>query len=356
MHPVHTMKLHLFSCPPEVVHRRLPVNLAPQDEACFAHELTRRFPPVAARLVRNACVSSEGICTVGNRYMQFPALLTADLRLSPRRCGKATVMLARRAFAALRAGRSERVRRALLLMDVHFNGFFHWFGDILPKLEAVVRSCEDTRDYVVLVPASRDAPYVAESLATYGVEYRVIAPGRFVIADELCFIPSLAPTGNYRPELMRGVRQRICGNCPPSKQGTRLFVTRAEAPKRRLLNENELLPILTRRGFESVCMEKLPFSQQVKLASACRIIAGLHGAGLTHMLWAGEGASVLEIRGATETRNNCFFSLASDLGHRYYYAPARQVSPWRPSYLSDYVLDPKLLDDVLAQLDADGLA
>jgi len=191
-------------------------------------------------------------------------------------------------------------------------------------------------------------------LAAFGVDHRVIAAGSFVLADELCFIPRLTPTGNYRPELMRGLKERICARYPTDGDEMRLYITRAEAPKRRLLNEPELMPVLEKHGFESVCMERLSFREQVKLASRCRMIAGLHGAGLTHMLWAREGASILEIRGATETINNCYFSLASDLGHRYYYVLARQVSSWRPSYLSDYVVDVMQLDETLSELVADG--
>jgi hypothetical protein len=348
------MDSHSFSYPASSTQRQLPVNLAPGDEACFAKEVARSFPRVSARLLRNACVSSEGICTVGNRFAQLPVLLTPGMPLTVRHSVKSSVMLARRALAGLRGGRSEHVRRALLLTDVHFEGFFHWFGDILPKLEALVRSCGDVREYVVLVPATRDAPYVAESLAAYGVNHRVVPQGGFVIADELCFVPRLTPTGNYRPELMCGVRDRIGGRFPATGRGMRLYVARAEAPKRRLLNEKELAPVLARHGFESVCMEKLRFAEQVKLASGSEMIVGLHGAGLTHMLWARAGTSILEIRGATETQNNCYFSLASDLGHRYYYVPARQLSVWRPSHLSDYVVDVEQVDAALAQLVTDA--
>lgn len=348
------MDARSFTYPSSSVRRDPPVNLAPGDGACFEREQARSFPRVSTLALRNACVSSEGVCTVGNRLVQLPVLLTRGMPLTVRQCVKSTVMLARRAVSGLRGGRSEHVPRALLLTDVHFDGFFHWFGDILPKLEALVGSCGDVRDYVVLVPASRDAPYVAESLAAYSIDHHVIAPGRFVVADELCFIPRLTPTGNYRPELMRGIRKRLCARFPAVGEGIRLYVARAEAPKRHLVNERELAPVLERHGFKSVCMETLSFSEQIKLASRCRMIAGLHGAGLTHMLWAREGASVLEIRGATETHNNCYFSLASDLGHRYYYVPARQLSAWRPSYLSDYVVDVGHLDATLAQVVADA--
>jgi capsular polysaccharide biosynthesis protein len=134
----------------------------------------------------------------------------------------------------------------------------------------------------------------------------------------------------------------------------RLYVARAEAPKPRLLNEQELAAILANHVFESACLEKLRLSEQVKLASRSQMSVGLHGAGLTHMLWARAGASNLEIRGSTEMRNNCYFSLASDIGHHYYYVPARQPSACRPSYFSDYVVEAEQLDAVLAQLVTDA--
>jgi hypothetical protein len=95
------------------------------------------------------------------------------------------------------AGQATRTRSPGTAPDRRtFRCFFRWFGDILPKLEAVVRSCGNVQEYVVLAPAARDAPYVAESLAAYGVEHRVIAPENFVIADELCCIPRLTPREN----------------------------------------------------------------------------------------------------------------------------------------------------------------
>jgi hypothetical protein len=59
--------------------------------------------------------------------------------------------------------------------------------------------------------------------------------------------------------------------------------------------------------------------QQVKIASAARYLISNHGAGLTNMLFMRPGGSVLELRHNTDRINNCYFTLASALNHRYFY-------------------------------------
>jgi capsular polysaccharide biosynthesis protein len=48
-------------------------------------------------------------------------------------------------------------------------------------------------------------------------------------------------------------------------------------------------------------------------------LIGLHGAGLTNMLFMREGGKVLELRNQNDAHNNCYFSLASELNLDYFY-------------------------------------
>jgi capsular polysaccharide biosynthesis protein len=344
------MDVREFTYPGSLSRRRPPANILPGDEKCFIRELEKWFPPTAAICLHDVVVTGDGLCTIGGQGFPVAALMQSGEATPIRQWVKSGAMIVRRTLKGLPAARSERVRRALLLTDAYFDGFFHWFGDVLPKLEALVRSSADLSEHVILVPASRDAPYVTESLAAYGLEGRVISPDAAVRAEQLCFIPRLAPTGNYRAELMRGIRERMRKRFASSESALRLFVSRKQAPKRRLLNEDALQAVLVRHGFETVCMERLSFSEQVAMATRCEVLAGLHGAGLTHMLWARPNAAIVEVRGAQETLNNCYFTMASDLGCDYYYVPARKCSYFRPSFLSDYEVDVERFESTLEQV------
>ena len=69
------------------------------------------------------------------------------------------------------------------------------------------------------------------------------------------------------------------------------------------------------------------------------ILVSLHGAGLTHMLWMKDSASILEIRARGDYQNNCYFSLASDLNFDYYYVLADKVNPSLSTQQADYLID-----------------
>jgi len=121
--------------------------------------------------------------------------------------------------------------------------------------------------------------------------------------------------------------------------GRRIYISRRHAAKRRLLNEADLRPLLDLHGFEVVCMEDLTFAEQVRLSANCTVIAGLHGAGLTHMLWMPPGGRVIEIRAKGDSHNNCYYGLASDLGHKYFYVLSQKQSAYTTTQRADFVVD-----------------
>ena len=74
----------------------------------------------------------------------------------------------------------------------------------------------------------------------------------------------------------------------------RLFVSRADAKKRRLLNEEEVFKRVEHFGFENVAPGCLPVADQVSLFSEAQVVVGPHGAGLTNLIFMPEGGAVVE--------------------------------------------------------------
>lgn len=74
----------------------------------------------------------------------------------------------------------------------------------------------------------------------------------------------------------------------------RLFVSRADAKKRRLLNEEEVFRRIEHLGFKRVMPGLLPVAEQIALFSEAQIVAGPHGAGLTNLIFMPEGGAVVE--------------------------------------------------------------
>jgi hypothetical protein len=57
------------------------------------------------------------------------------------------------------------------------------------------------------------------------------------------------------------------------------------------------------------------------------------------MLWMRPKGKVLEIRASDDNQNNCYFSLASDLGYEYNYVLADKKDSRKTTQLSDFIVN-----------------
>ncbi|ORY58064.1 uncharacterized protein BCR38DRAFT_447892 [Pseudomassariella vexata] len=94
---------------------------------------------------------------------------------------------------------------------------------------------------------------------------------------------------------------------------------------RRLVDQEKLVAALERRYADSpvrlevhlVDFAAIPFAQQVQLVRDSDVLAGVHGAGLTHTLWLREPSAVVEIL-PEGFMHKGFRNLAGALGHEYF--------------------------------------
>ena len=81
------------------------------------------------------------------------------------------------------------------------------------------------------------------------------------------------------------------------KPHRKIYIARKKGGWRSVLNESDLLPHLLEEGFEVLNAEQLTFREQIHLFTEATLIVGLHGAGLTNILYA-PYASMLELIGS----------------------------------------------------------
>ena len=75
----------------------------------------------------------------------------------------------------------------------------------------------------------------------------------------------------------------------------RIYISRPDASYRRVLNEDALVDLLQKYGFERVVLSQLSFAQQRDLFAQSEAIVAPHGAGLAHLLFCAPGTKVIEI-------------------------------------------------------------
>jgi len=96
----------------------------------------------------------------------------------------------------------------------------------------------------------------------------------------------------------------------------RLFISRTDSGSRHLMNEGEVFASLQGFGFELIRLSELCFSEQVALFSEAELVVGAHGAGFSNLVFAPEGAGLIEFVGQNPVPR--FFShLAGLVGARH---------------------------------------
>jgi capsular polysaccharide biosynthesis protein len=126
---------------------------------------------------------------------------------------------------------------------------------------------------------------------------------------------------------------------PASEASRRLYVSRADAPSRRVENEGEVRTMLEQHGFEVVEGSGMPFAEQMRVFSEADVILGAHGAGLVNS-FAARDATIIEIM-EPGYLNGCYYALADAAGHDYWFLMAES------SGASDLHVDVRRLEATL---------
>ena len=87
----------------------------------------------------------------------------------------------------------------------------------------------------------------------------------------------------------------------------KVWVSRQKANKRRIANFDEIKPILEKYNFAVIEFEDFSFKDNIIRAHNCEVIGGVHGAGLTNMIFMKKKSKVIEIRSDGMTQIIVFF-------------------------------------------------
>ena len=327
-----------------VAKRRLPVNLNQDQLSIFERDLQRSIPPSRLLKFKNIRVSSEGLLFKGTRILPESFAFANHLdewkfRSIVKFFSKNYLLRRRRTIDA----------EVLWITDYWSNEYFHWLADALTRLYTVRVQLDSLP--LVLPNGYEQLGYVKSSLKAFGVRRVEFIGANEVLECRSLLMPShTAPSGHYNEELIRGVRDVLVSAYGDTDRGARIYVSRRSATKRRIVNEDEISPLLARLGFETLQTEELSFEQQVRICSSARYIVSNHGAGLTNMLFMREHGNVLELRHQDDRTDNCYFTMASALNLNYFYQTCPPAIDGPTVHNADLIVDPQLFEKNLQLL------
>jgi len=213
--------------------------------------------------------------------------------------------------------------KTLFLCVDSSDNYFHWILDLLPKLKVMEDSGIDILGFDHYLVYTLQKEFQRETLKSWGIPLeRVVETLRHHnIETETLVVPSWADQSGFFDENdVKRVREVLLATVP-EKTSTfpkRIFMGRRKTAGRRIINWQEISDILERNGFTAVELESLCFRDQMLIFHQAQAVVGIHGAGLTNLLFCKTGTKVLELVNPNWS-HWMYWNLASSLHLDYHY-------------------------------------
>jgi capsular polysaccharide biosynthesis protein len=201
--------------------------------------------------------------------------------------------------------------RCAIIHAAGYRNYFHWTIEIMPRLFALREAMRQGSVELDRILFFYDEPFrfVAESIAALLPDLQPmieITPAQLTRLDHCFFFVDATPETDYQDHRIHTSRLKICTGFlaeavddrladQPARPGRAILVSRADAPKRALLNEELLLDVFADRGLERVALGNLSVGEQIALMGQADLVVGCHGAGLTNVIYCRPGTTVIEI-------------------------------------------------------------
>ncbi|MFM7375841.1 MAG: glycosyltransferase family 61 protein, partial [Chthoniobacterales bacterium] len=201
------------------------------------------------------------------------------------------------------------------------NNIWHLLFDALPKLHLVQRAGLDPLGFDHYLINSKQARFERDALEMLGLPPEKIVESDavpLVQSDEMFFVTLgfVIPT---EPWVLHWVRSKFLGPESGHLQDKRVFLSRADATRRRFRDEHLLWDKLREKGFEKVEFATMGLAEQIDCMRRAEVVVAPHGAGLTNLVWSAPGTKVAELF-AKEYINACYWLIADMLGQDYAFA------------------------------------
>ena len=230
------------------------------------------------------------------------------------------------------------------LLGLWSDAYYHWFHDTLPRLSNSLPWLPGNCRFLI---KSQPSDFQMESLLALGIEkHRLVFQPAWgdTLVERLWFSTPHGYTTFGGTQAIELIAQKIKTHCIDSSvhadKKRRIFISRSNAPCRRILNEEQLMPTLQEHGFHREVLESHSFRRQVQIISACDILLGPHGAGIANLIFLPKDGKVLEIAGPQVV--NCYGFMSEDSGRAFARFAAEQEG-----LNGDYYVDPEKFTNFL---------
>lgn len=171
------------------------------------------------------------------------------------------------------------------------NNYYHLLIDILPRIFGINPVINQYINKIIFLKSNFKQNNIIETILKHKnitIDVKTIKNGTYKFNNSVFTIKQSLKNINYN---YRKLFSKYLNNEPKKN----IYISRADATQRKILNENEIIEKLKKLNFEVINLSNLNFVDQIKTFNNAKCIVTLHGAGLTNLIFSTPKATVIEI-------------------------------------------------------------
>ncbi len=327
------------------ITRKAPVSYEEDAANLFTKNLTFDLNSVSLLHYSNVNVTPEGIVFKGFK-------IDEDLLIYPKHKKIYNWLYLLSSMVKRKKIKLSSSEKYLLCFDYWSNGIFHWMCDVLPRVEAIKHFAKDC---VLLLPKDLKFAYIHETLKAFQFkDIYYFDDSSYVNCPHLYSPEQITTSGQIRPDNILSLQQSLITFFKPKFTGKlnfpNIYISRNKAKYRKVINEEELLPILAKFNFKVIFFEDHSVAEQVEICFNANNVASIHGANLTNIIFMQPGKNVLEFRKKDDQDNNYFYELADSVKCNYYFLNCDYEDKTPGNNTFSLFVDPEKFEKTIAQI------
>ena len=198
------------------------------------------------------------------------------------------------------------------------DNYWHWIFDVLPRF-ALCEKILDLNDIDFFLLPSIEKKFQIETLDLLNISkkkrlsskhFRHISASELFVTEHPYVITNdiNKDIHNIPIWITKWLKEKYINTKSNNNLNLpkKIFIDSSDSSQRKkklrlLINENEVKNFLINKGFKSIILGNLHFSDQIKIFNNAEIIIGLHGAGFANMCFCKPGTRIIEIK-STKTK------------------------------------------------------
>lgn len=233
---------------------------------------------------------------------------------------------------------------------INARNYAHWLFEMCYEI-ALLKSLPDWPSLEAIITNVIDLPFQEELLdiAEIPKNKRVQLSSDLNVKVNVLYVCSHEMYGVQPiPKWVADSARSLVLGRPDSDKGRlsthekRIYVSRGGMSRRALVNEGEVMELLSKHGFEVIYPEKCTVKEQARIFRDAGCVVAAHGAGLANVVFCRWGARVLEIRAPFLPQYAMYGVLATQCGLEYHWL---DCNVWKPKRMRS-AIDPELWVDV----------